>query len=171
MPFLQRLLITCPSESHTLMISLQRIVLALAILIIVNRAYGQVPKDFVERYYAAYSGTPISEKLAPFYHDSVRLEDPTFNFVGKNKAQIFRNFDKSNILNHYEWHIAQTIISGDTIVTEGNLVAKYGGIPYTMRFVNIFHLKDGLIFRQYDYYDTRLYYEALKEWREKNPKK
>lgn len=153
------------------MVNSQRIFLALALLLIANRAYPQVPKNFVERYYAAYSGTPTSEKLAPFYHDSVRLEDPTFNFVGKNKAQIFRNFDKSNVLNHYECHIGQAIIKGDTIVTEGNLVAKYGGIPYNMRLVNIFHLKSGLLFRQYDYYDTRMYHQAVKEWREKNPKK
>lgn len=149
----------------------QKILLALALLVIANRAYAQVPKDFVEKYYAAYSDTPTSEKLAPFYHDSVRLEDPTFDFVGKNKAEIFRNFDKSNVMNHYEWHIGQTIVSGDTVVTEGNLVARYGGIPYNMRFVNIFHLKRGLIIRQYDYYDTRLYHQAVKEWREKNPKK
>jgi hypothetical protein len=153
------------------MVNSQRIFLALTVLLVANRAYSQLPKDFVKRYYAAYSGTPTSEKLAPFYHDSVRLEDPTFDFVGKNKAEIFRNFDKSNIMNHYEWRISQTIVSGDTIVTEGNLVAKYGPIPYNMRFVNIFHLKSGLIFRQFDYYDTRMYHQAVKEWREKNSKK
>jgi len=153
------------------MVNFQRIFLALALLSAASGACAQVPKDFVERYYAAYSGTPTSEKLAPFYHDSVRLEDPTFDFVGKNKAEIFRNFDKSNIMNQYEWQIGQTIINGDTIVTEGNLVAKYGAIPYNMRFVNIFHFKSGLIFRQYDYYDTRMYHQAVKEWLEKNPKK
>jgi hypothetical protein len=157
--------------NHSFMANTPRICLALILLLVANKVYTQVPKDFVEKYYAAYSGTPTSEKLAPFYHDSVRLEDPTFNFVGKSKAEIFRNFDKSNVMNHYEWHVDQTVISGDTIVTEGNLVAKYGGIPYNMRFVNIFHLKGGLVFRQYDYYDTRMYHETVKEWREKNPKK
>ena len=136
-----------------------------------TRAYAQLPKDFIKSYYAAYSGTPTSEKLAPFYHDSVRLEDPTFGFIGKSKAEIFRNFDKANALNHYAWHVDQTIISGDTVVTEGNLIAKYGGIPYSMRFVNIFHFRNGLIFRQYDYFDTRLYHQAVKEWREKNSEK
>jgi ketosteroid isomerase-like protein len=153
------------------MINSKKILLGLALLFVANVGNSQVPKDFVEKYYAAYSGTPTSAKLAPFYHDSVWLEDPTFDFVGKNKAEIFRNFDNANLLNHYEWQVAQTIISGDTVVTEGNLVAKYGGIPYNMRFVNIFHLKDGLVFRQYDYYDTRLYHQAVKEWKEKNPKK
>ena len=153
------------------MVNAQKILLAFSLLLVATVAYAQVPKNFVEKYYAAYSGTPTSEKLAPFYHDSVRLEDPTFDFVGKNKTEIFRNFDKSNVMNHYQWHIGQTIISGDTVVTEGNLIAKYGGIPYNMRFVNIFHLKNGLVIRQYDYYDTRLYHQAVKEWREKNPKK
>ncbi len=153
------------------MVNAEKMLLALTLSLVAHIGCTQAPKDFVERYYAAYSGTPTSEKLAPFYHDSVRLEDPTFNFVGKNKAEIFRNFDKANARNHYEWHIGQTIISGDTVVTEGNLIAQYGGIPYSMRFVNIFHLKNGLVFRQFDYYDTRLYHEAVKEWREKNPKK
>jgi len=41
--------------------------------------------------------------------------------------------------------------------------------PIQMRFVNIFHFRDGLIVQQYDNYDNADYYKAVKEWKEKAP--
>jgi hypothetical protein len=127
-----------------------------------------VPASFVSAYYAAYTGTPKAERLTPFYADSVVIDDPTYDWVGRGKANIFKNFDQNNAINHYTWRVDQQIVKGYVLVTEGLLEAKYGDIPYTMRFVNIFHFENGMIIRQYDYFDNKDWYKAVEEWKSKN---
>ncbi|MBT1698152.1 nuclear transport factor 2 family protein [Fulvivirgaceae bacterium PWU4] len=129
-------------------------------------AYGQkqkstIPRNFVNNYYQAYSDVPTAERLLHFYADSVVIDDPTYDWVGRSKEGIFRNFTQNNVNNHYTWRVDQQIACGDTLVTEGLLQALYAGAPYTMRFVNIFHFKDGKIIRQYDYYDNREWYSVV----------
>jgi|GEM_PF-7046760 len=131
---------------------------------------GQIPADFVRNYYRAYGGRPTSEKLAPFYADDVRLEDPTYSFVGENKQAIFANFDSANRYNHYDWQVSQVITQGNVLVTEGLLKARYDDLPYEMRFVNIFHFRDGKIIRQYDYYDNKDYFKVVEEWKKRQSK-
>jgi ketosteroid isomerase-like protein len=127
-----------------------------------------VPDDFVVEYYKAYSGIPKAERLAPFYADSVVIDDPTYDWLGRGKENIFKTFDRNNINNHYTWQVAQQIVRDNVLVTEGLLQAKYGGISYDMRFVNIFHFKDGKIIRQYDYFDNKDWYKVVEEWKAKN---
>lgn len=127
-----------------------------------------VPAGFVENYYSAYSNTPTAEKLIPFYADSVVIDDPTFDWVGKTKNEIFKNFDKNNINSHYTWHIYQQIVRNDTLITEGLLQAIYAGFPYEMRFVNIFHFQKGKIVRQYDYYDNKDRYKTVEQFNKIN---
>lgn len=122
-----------------------------------------IPENFVQRYYDAYSGKPTAERLAPFYHDDVVLEDPTYDWVGPDKKTIFANFTKNNEVNEYTWHVDQVIQQKNIVVTEGELKAKYKGVPYSMRFVNIFHFKDGLIIKQYDYFDNADYFKAVEK--------
>lgn len=122
-----------------------------------------IPENFVQRYYDAYSGRPTAERLAPFYDDDVVLEDPTYDWVGSDKKTIFVNFTKNNEVNEYTWRVDQVIQQNNIIVTEGELNAKYKGIPYSMRFVNIFHFKDGLIIKQYDYFDNADYFKAVEK--------
>ncbi|HEY3405200.1 MAG TPA: nuclear transport factor 2 family protein [Ohtaekwangia sp.] len=128
-------------------------------------SFGQkkssIPQHFTDNYYASYSGVPTADKLTPFYADSIIIDDPTYDWVGKTKLEIFRNFDRNNTNNHYTWRIDQQIIQGDTLMTEGLLKARYAGIPYDMRFVNIFHFKDGKIIRQYDYFDNKDWYTVV----------
>ncbi|WP_128543316.1 nuclear transport factor 2 family protein [Larkinella soli] len=126
-----------------------------------------IPPRFVQDYYRAYSGTPTAARLAPFYDDEVVLEDPTFDFTGPTKQAIFRNFDRANLPNQYEWRINQQITEGSRLVTEGILRARYHGIAYEMRFVNIFHFRNGKIVRQFDYYDNADYFKAVKAWKER----
>ena len=126
-----------------------------------------IPENFVKRYYDAYAGIPTAERLAPFYHDDVVLEDPTYDWVGPDKKTIFANFTKTNEVNEYTWRVDQVIQQNNVLVTEGELKAKYKGIPYSMRFVNIFHFKDGLIIKQYDYFDNADYYKAVEESKRK----
>lgn len=124
--------------------------------------FGQeVPNGFVKAYYAAYSGVPTAERLSPFYHNEVILDDPTFNFIGNGKEPLFKEFDKHNIHNHYTWDVRQVMYDKNKVVVEGQLNATYKCLPYVMRFVNIFEFKDGLIFRQYDYFDNADYYKAI----------
>ncbi|RDB02761.1 nuclear transport factor 2 family protein [Runella aurantiaca] len=106
-----------------------------------------IPANFVHHYYEAYCGMPTAEKLSTFYADEAVIYDPTYDWVGKSKVDIFRNFDANNSKNENEWHIHQEIRQGNTLVTEGLLKAKYGGIAYEMRFVNIFHFEKGLIIK------------------------
>ncbi len=144
--------------------------LCLTIITIKSKAQstlGMIPENFVQRYYEAYSGIPTAERLAPFYHDDVVLEDPTYDWVGPDKKTIFSNFTKANEVNEYTWRVDQVIQQDNTLVTEGELKAKYKGIPYSMRFVNIFHFKDGLIIKQYDYFDNADYYKAVEESKRK----
>ena len=129
-----------------------------------------IPADFVQQYYNAYSGVPKAERLAPFYADSVIIDDPTYDWLGKSKNEIFKNFDANNINNDYTWRINQQIIQDNKLVTEGLLTAKYGGSPYEMRFVNIFHFEQGKIVKQYDYYDNKAWYEVVEEWKKKQQK-
>lgn len=128
-----------------------------------------IPPDFVSAYYTAYTGTPKAERLAPFYADSVVIDDPTYDWVGRGKANIFKNFDRNNAINHYTWRVDQQIVKGNVLVTEGLLEAKYGDIPYSMRFVNIFHFENGKIIKQYDYFDNKDWYKAAEEWKSRNP--
>jgi len=128
---------------------------------------NSIPEDFVKEYYAAYGGVPTAEKLAPFYHDSVTIEDPTYDWVGK--SEIFENFTANNARNEYDWRVDQVITMGNRLVTEGLLKAKYGGIPYEMRFVNIFYFQEGKIIRQYDYFDNQAWYKAVEVWKKQNP--
>ena len=109
--------------------------------------------------------------MAPFYADSVIIDDPTYDWTGNGKNDIFKNFDTNNANNDYEWRIDQQIIRDNKLVTEGLLTAKYGGIPYEMRFVNIFHFENGKITRQYDYYDNKEWYKVVEEWKSKQQKK
>ncbi|AYB33552.1 nuclear transport factor 2 family protein [Chryseolinea soli] len=122
---------------------------------------SSIPANFVRDYYQAYSNTPTAGRLSPFYADSVTIDDPTYDWVGKTKERIFRNFDQNNINNHYTWRVDQQIVRGDTLVTEGLLAARYADAPYEMRFVNIFHFKDGKIIKQYDYYDNKDWYAVV----------
>jgi len=122
---------------------------------------SSIPANFVRDYYQAYANTPTAERLSPFYSDSVTIDDPTYDWVGKTKESIFRNFDQNNVNNHYAWRVDQQIAHGDTLITEGLLAARYAGAPYEMRFVNIFHFKDGKIIKQYDYYDNKDWYTVV----------
>ncbi len=126
-----------------------------------------IPANFTHDYYEAYSGMPTAAKLSPFYADKAVIDDPTYDWVGKSKADIFRNFDANNSKNEYEWHINQEIRQGNKLVTEGLLKAKYGGIAYEMRFVNIFHFEKGLIIKQYDYYDNKEWYNAVAQYKQR----
>jgi ketosteroid isomerase-like protein len=140
-------------------------------------AFGQkqkssIPDNFVTAYYQAYSNIPTAERLAPFYDDSIIIDDPTYDWVGKTKNEIFRNFDRNNTNNHYTWRVDQQLVHGDTLVTEGLLQARYAGAPYEMRFVNIFHFRNGKIIKQYDYYDNKEWYKVVDEYnRKKNREK
>lgn len=131
-------------------------------------AITTIPENFVKRYYDAYSGIPTAERLAPFYHDDVVLQDPTYDWVGTDKKTIFAKFTKNNQVNEYTWRVDQMIQQNNTIVTEGALKAKYKGVPYSLRFVNIFHFKDGLIIKQYDYFDNADYFKAVEESKRKS---
>lgn len=135
-------------------------------------AYGQkqkssIPRNFVANYYQAYSNVPTAGRLSLYYSDSVIIDDPTYDWVGKTRDQIFRNFDQNNLNNHYTWRIDQQITCGDTLVTEGLLQARYAGTPYDMRFVNIFHFKNGKIIKQYDYYDNKEWYAVVDAYNKK----
>lgn len=66
-------------------------------------------------------------------------------------------------MSEYTWRVNQVIHQNNKVVTEGELKVKYKGIPYSMRFVNIFHFKDGLIIKQYDYFDNTDYFKAVEE--------
>lgn len=121
-------------------------------------------KNFVRAYYNAYSGVPKAERLLPFYAENVVIEDPTFDWKGEGAQAIFKNFDKNNELNYYSWRIDQQVLQGNVLVVEGLLQAKYGDVPYEMRFVNIFHVQQGKIIRQYDYFDNKDWYKAKAEW-------
>ena len=123
--------------------------------------FAQVPEDFVTRYYKAYSDVPKAARLAPFYADSTIIDDPTYDWIGRGKASIFGNFDKNNEKNHYTWRVDQIIVQDNILVAEGLLSARYSGTPYQMRFVNIFHFKDGLIVKQYDYFDNKDWYRVI----------
>lgn len=128
---------------------------------------NSIPANFVRDYYQAYSNTPTAKRLSPFYADSVTIDDPTYDWVGKTKESIFRNFDQNNSNNQYTWRVDQQIVRGDTLVTEGLLAARYAGAPYEMRFVNIFHFKDGKIIKQYDYYDNKDWYTVVDTYNKK----
>jgi len=128
---------------------------------------SSIPPNFVREYYQAYTNTPTAQRLSPFYADSVTIDDPTYDWVGKTKENIFRNFDRNNINNHYTWRVDQQIARGDTLITEGLLAARYAGAPYEMRFVNIFHFKDGKIIKQYDYYDNKEWYTVVDAYNKK----
>jgi len=131
-------------------------------------SFGQkgntIPVGFVEKYYEAYSRVPTADRLTPFYSDSIIIDDPTYDWMGKNRADIFRGFDRRNVNNYYTWRIDQQIAQGNVLVTEGLLDARYGDVPYQMRFVNIFHFKNGKIVRQYDYFDNEEWYAARDEY-------
>ncbi len=128
---------------------------------------GGVPNDFVAKYYKAYSDVPKAARLVDFYADSVIIDDPTYDWVGRTKKAIFENFDRNNLNNYYTWRVDQEIRQGNTLVTEGLLKATYAGIAYEMRFVNIFHFKEGKIIRQYDYFDNKEWYRVVEEARKK----
>lgn len=126
-----------------------------------------VPSNFVSKYYAAYSGIPKADRLAPFYADSAVIEDPTYDWIGKGKNNIFKNFDRNNLNNYYTWRVDQQLVKDNVLVTEGLLRAKYGDVPYDMRFVNIFHFEEGKIIKQYDYFDNKDWYKAVEDWKAK----
>lgn len=128
---------------------------------------GTIPDEFVVRYYKAYSDVPKAERLVDFYADSVVIDDPTYDWVGRTKNAIFANFDRNNLNNHYTWRVDQQIRQGNILVTEGLLKARYAGIPYEMRFVNIFHFENGKIIRQFDYFDNKDWYRVVEEARKK----
>jgi hypothetical protein len=92
-------------------------------------AVDLVPPNFVKEFYKAYSGIPTTEKLAPFYHEDVVIDDPTYDWVDADKKTIFKNFTKSNEVNEYTWQIDQVITQCSKLVTEGILKAKYKGLP------------------------------------------
>lgn len=124
-----------------------------------------IPRDFISKYYQAYGQTPTSAKLSPFYADSVILEDPTFGFICSGKKKLFEHFDDANKPNYYLWNVQQNYRSGDVLISEGLLDAKYYDVPYQMRFVNIFHFRNGLIAQQFDYYDSKHYFQAIEKWK------
>ena len=47
-----------------------------------------LPPNFVKEFYKAYSGIPTAEKLAPFYHEEVVIDDLTYDWVGTNKQRL-----------------------------------------------------------------------------------
>jgi ketosteroid isomerase-like protein len=129
---------------------------------------GTIPRNFVASYYQAYSNVPTAARLLPFYADSVIIDDPTYDWVGRGRDNIFQNFDQNNRNNYYTWRIDQQIAHGDTLITEGLLKASYAGTPYEMRFINIFHFKKGKIIKQYDYYDNKEWYTVVDAHNKKN---
>lgn len=144
---------------------MKHFILPFCLLCSFANAQSVPPIDFAKNYYAAYSGVPTSSRLAPFYADEAVIDDPTYDWKGTSKATIFQNFDKNNAVNHYTWRIDNVIEGKDgQLVTEGELSATYKGVPYKMRFVNIFRFNSkGLIVKQYDYFDNADYFKAVEK--------
>jgi ketosteroid isomerase-like protein len=75
--------------------------------------------------------------------------------IGKDKIRKFlRNYEAG--LDQQEWRITHTAEAGDVLFVEGSemLVDRKTGARMHNPFVQVFEMRDGLICRMRDYYDT-----------------
>lgn len=75
--------------------------------------------------------------------------------IGKDKMRKFlRNYEAG--LDQQEWGITNTAEAGDVLFVEGKevLVNRTTGARLDNPFVQVFEIRDGLIHRMRDYYDT-----------------
>jgi ketosteroid isomerase-like protein len=114
-------------------------------------------RDFYSVYNAA--GAP---KLADFYAAEATLTDPTFGLDLHGREQIGNLLTKA--LAKYEsleHEVLYRTVAGDDLVVEGLMIGKLSGKPLRVRFVSVFHFKDGKILQQRDMFDLLHFFEQL----------
>ena len=116
---------------------------------------------FTHDFYAAYNATGAS-KLGDFYTADATFTDPTFGLDLHGRDQIggllTKALAKYELLEHQVLH---RTIAGDELVVEGMMVAKLAGKDLHVRFVSVFHFKDGKIVEQRDMFDLLHFFEQL----------
>jgi ketosteroid isomerase-like protein len=116
---------------------------------------------FVHDFYAVYNaqGAP---KLTDFYTVDAIFTDPTFGLDLHGREQIGSLL--TNALAKYEsleHNILHRTIAADDLIVEGMMVAKLAGKDLRVRFVSVFHFKDGKIAEQRDMFDLLHFFEQL----------
>lgn len=114
-------------------------------------------KDFTACYNAAGAA-----KLADFYTTDAVFTDPTFGLDLHGRAEIggllVRVLAKYDSLEH---QVVHRTIAGDDLTLEGLMVARLAGKDLRVRYVSVFHFRDGKIAEQRDMFDVLHFYEQL----------
>lgn len=116
---------------------------------------------FTHDFYSAYNATG-APKLADFYTADASFTDPTFGLDLHGRDQIggllVKALAKYESLEHEVLH---KTIAGDDLIVEGMMVGKLSGKALHVRFVSVFHFKDGKIAEQRDMFDLLHFFEQL----------
>ena len=116
---------------------------------------------FVHDFFSVYNaqGAP---KMADFYTADATFTDPTFELDLHGREQIgnllTKGLAKYESLEH---EILHKTIAGDDLIVEAMMVAKLAGKSLRVRYVSVFHFRDGKIAEQRDMFDLLHFFEQL----------
>ena len=116
---------------------------------------------FTHDFYSAYNAAGAA-KLGDFYTADATFTDPTFGLDLHGREQIGGLLTKA--LAKYEsleHEVLHKTIAGDDLIVEGMMVGKLSGKALHVRFVSVFHFKDGKIAEQRDMFDLLHFFEQL----------
>jgi len=117
--------------------------------------------SFLRDFYAVYNATGAA-KLADFYAADATLADPSFDLDLHGSAEIggllVKVLAKYTALHHEVLH---RTIAGDDLIVEGMMIGELMGKTVRVRFVSVFHFRDGKIAEQRDLFDVLHFYEQL----------
>src|SRR5882672_8009407 len=100
---------------------------------------------FTHDFYSVYNATG-APKLADFYTADATFTDPTFGLDLHGREQIGGLLTK--VLAKYEsleHQVLHRTMAGDDLIVEGLMVGRLAGKDLHVRFVSVFHFKNGRI--------------------------
>ena len=110
----------------------------------------------VEAMMAAWKKRDVEAFIATLANDIEYHWHPTKRpAVGKDKMRKFlANYEAS--FDQQEWGVTHSAENGEVLFVEGMevLVDRASGVKIDNPFVQVFQVRDGLIYRMRDYYDT-----------------
>lgn len=136
--------------------------MALSVVAVAHAGLNAAEVDaFTHDFYANYNAQGAA-KLGDFYATDATFTDPTFGLDLHGREQIGGLLTKA--LAKYEsleHDILHRTVAGDDLIVEGMMVAKLNDKSLRVRYVSVFHFKDGKIAEQRDMFDLLHFFEQL----------
>lgn len=123
----------------------------------VSPATAEDHRELVNRYYSQFQQPGYDvDALMAFYDDEVLFTDPTFGITANGKDEVRALYaDIGTDRTQYRdivWVLNTVISDDDHVVISGLWSGSFWECPFSVEFITLWTISDGLIVRQKDFF-------------------